>query len=213
MKYLIYPIGFVAIPLMLVVFFPTLWWAILHIKLYMWLLLGMLAYFLLRKIPFYAQNERWLQIESHERMHAVAGMFFMRKIHSLEVYEDHGQVVHSVGRFGDLFISLAPYCYPRITYIMILLRIVGSNASLYVFDFLIGLTLGFYILCYWVEARPFQTDIHKHGYLRSALFILMMWIFNGTLVLLCIREGFVNAILYMAQTYWETLVSWWNFIF
>lgn len=179
----------------------------------MWFIFGIGSYFLLRRIPFFFKNERFLQVTSHESLHAITGIFFLRKIYSLEAYDDHGVMTHSRGRFGDIFIALAPYCFPILTYVVILFRIVGANAQLQVFDFFIGLTLGFYILCYWIEARPYQTDIQFQGYLRSVLFILMMWIFHASLILLCIRKGFVNAITYLFQQYWETIVSWWNFIF
>ena len=75
---------------------------------YKWLLGGAAAYLLIRKIGLFARNEQWLQTTSHESTHALVGMLFLHKIHSLQAGDGSGVVYHSGGRFGSLFISLAP---------------------------------------------------------------------------------------------------------
>jgi len=212
-KYIVYALAVLLLPILMVNFFPILWWAVLHIKIYMWFMIGILAFFLLRKIPFYAKNEEILQTHSHELTHAIVGIIFLQEILSIESEKNRGVVWHRGGKFGGIFISLAPYCFPVFVYAVILFRIIGANSQLYVFDILIGLILGFYLLCFWKDTRLEQSDLQRYGPVCSMIFILMMWFFHASLILLCIRKGFVNAITYLFQQYWGTLVNWWNLIF
>ena len=132
MKYLFYPIAILLLALTCAEFFPVLMYACKHIAVYQWLLYGIGAYFIIRRFNFFSRNEQWLQTTSHEVTHAIVGMMFFHKIHSLQANEDHGVVYHSGRKIGDIFISLAPYCLPILTYAFLLLRIMGANRMLYV---------------------------------------------------------------------------------
>jgi hypothetical protein len=193
--------------------FPVLVYGIKHIRVYQWMLLGLAAYFIIRRLSFFSRNEPWLQTTSHEVTHAIVGMLFFHKIHSLQANEDHGVVYHSGRRFGDIFISLAPYCLPVLTYVILLFRIIGSNQMLYIFDLLIGFSLAFHILCFCKQTRLAQPDIQRQGYLRAFLFIFVSWFFNATIILLSIRKGIIGAITYIFPKYWNDIVEFWNFVF
>ncbi len=164
MKYLYYPIVVILLALTLVEFVPTFSWACNHISRYQWMLYGMGIYFVIRMIPFYERNEQWLQTFSHELSHTVVGMMFFQKIHSFHAEENQGIVWRSGRPIGDIFISLAPYCLPIFTYAFLLLRIIGADKMLYVFDLFIGFTLAFHLVCFWKQTRPYQTDIQQQGY-------------------------------------------------
>lgn len=213
LSFLFYPVAVLLIALTCAEFFPALMFAFKHLALYQWMLYGIIAYFIIRKFGFFAKNEPWLQTTSHEVTHAIVGMMFFHKIHSLESTETHGVVYHSGRKFGDIFISLAPYCLPVATFALILVRIIGANKMLHVFDILIGFTLAFHIVCFWTQTRPDQPDIQGKGILRSYLFIIIAWLFNSTLILLTIRKGIVGAVTYVFPQYWNDLVSWWHVIF
>ncbi len=210
---LYYPLLILIIALAATQFFPAVAWAATHLKVYAWFLGGMAAYFVLRRIRPLAVNEAWMQTFSHELSHTVVGMMFLHKIHSFRADERSGVMSHSGRGFGMIFISLAPYCLPLFTYLLLLLRILGAAKSLYIFDVLIGFTLAFHITCFWVQTRPYQTDIQGQGYGRSALFILACWIFNATAIIMAIRMGIVNAFCHMFKGYWHDLCSWVTFIF
>lgn len=213
MKYLFYPIAILLLILTCSEFFPIFMYACKHIAVYQWVLYGMATYFIIRRFSFFSRNEQWLQTTSHEATHAIVGMMFFHKIHSLQANEDHGVVFHSGKKVGDIFISLAPYCLPILTYAFLLLRIMGANKMLYVFDLFIGFTLAFHLVCFCSQTRLYQPDIQTHGYIKSFLFLFVAWFFNATIILLSIRKGIVGAITYIFPKYWNDIIGWWNFIF
>lgn len=208
-----YPIWLLLLVLTCIEFFPVVAESFKNILSYQWLLYGMAAYFIIRRFKFFARNEMWLQTTSHETTHALVGMMFFHKIHSLQANEDNGVVYHSGQKFGDLFISLSPYCFPVLTYVLLFMRIMCANKMLYVFDILIGFTLAFYIVCFCKQTGLYQTDIQKQGYVRSFIFLFTAWFFNATIILLSIKRGIIGAIKYIFPEYWGNLVDWWNFIF
>lgn len=213
MKYLFYPITILILALACTEFFPALSYALGHIARYQWMLYGIAIYFIIRRFRFFARNEKWMQTTSHEGTHAIVGTMFLHKIHSLQANEDNGMVYHSGKKFGSIFIALAPYCLPVLTYAFLLMRIIGDDKMLYVFDLLIGFTLAFHIVCFWEQTRPNQTDIIRVGYVKASLFILSAWFFNATIILLSIRKGIVGAVCYLFPQYWNDIVNWWNIIF
>ncbi len=203
MKYLSYPIITLLLILTLFVFIPIVIWGALNIATYQWMLYGMVGYIVIRQL-FFKKNERWIQTFAHELSHTIVSIMFFRKIHSFHAEEGSGVIYHSgKRRFGDIFISLAPYCLPYLTYIFLLLSLIGAANMMYIFDLLIGFTFAFHIDCFSKQTRPYQTDIQKHGYIRSYLFIATALIFNTSIVLLSIRQGVVNAVINLFSQYWS----------
>ncbi len=213
MKYLIYPILVFLFVLTLVGFWSAFMCAFKFIVLYQWFLCGLTTYFIVRRFSFFSRNELWLQTISHEVTHALVGLMFFHKIHSLEAYEDHGAVLHSGRKFGNMFISLAPYCLPLFTYVLLMLRVIGDDRTLYVFDVLIGFTLAFHLVCFWKQTGLRQPDIQQYGYFKAFLFIVVALLFNLTIVLLSIRKGIIGAFVYLFCSYWDDIVNWWSMIF
>lgn len=212
MKYIYYPAVLLFLIMAFVEFIPICTYAVNHIWLYQWLLYGMAIYFILRKSSIFSRNEQWLQTTSHEMTHAVVGMMFFHKIHSLQANEGYGEVQHSGKRLGGIFISLSPYCLPIFTFALLFLRIMAANKMLYVFDLLIGFSLAFHIVCFATQTRFNQPDIINQGYVRAGLFIVAAWLFNATIILLSIRKGIIGAITYIFPQYWNDLVHWWNVV-
>ena len=212
MKILYYPIILICLALTIIEFIPTVAFASTHVATYQWLLYGMAGYFVLTLLPFVRKNIEWLQTFSHELTHTIVGLLFFRKIHSFSAEQGTGMMTHSGCRFGSIFISLSPYCLPIFTYAFLLLRIIGDASMLYVFDIFIGITLAFHISCFWRQTGLYQTDIQSEGYIRSFLFIIWGWVFNASVILLSIRKGIVDTMMYLFPRYWQTLLQWWDYI-
>lgn len=212
MKYLFYPIALLLLALTSVEFYSVVVYTAIHIAQYQWFLYGLVAFFILQHIKFLSRNMEFLQTATHEVTHAIVGMLFFHKIHSMNVNEDSGEVYHSGSR-GAILISLAPYCLPIFTFAFMLLSLLSAEDKLFIFHLLIGFTLGFHLLCCWKQTRLYQPDIKRQGYVRAILFIAIAWFFNATLILLTIRRGVMGAITYLFPQYWHDLVDLWNFIF
>ena len=194
-------------------FWLTFKWMTLHLKPYMWFFIGFGAYFVLMLIPPVKKNEDILQITSHEITHLIVALLFFKKIISREVTKEGGVVWYSGRKYGELFISLAPYTLPIFTFFFLLLRIIGAWESLYIFDVLIGFTLAFHCLCFIKQTRPYQTDISSNGYLLSYLFIVCFLLFNMTIILLSIRKGIIKANLDLFPNYWKDLLEIFKHVF
>ena len=213
LRILSYPLIILLIALGITAIIPVIGWSISHYSAFMWVGVGMAAYFVLSIIRIFNKNLEWLRTFSHELSHTIVGMMFLRKIHSFEAGEGEGEMSHSGGlRFGTIFISLAPYCLPIFTYLLLFLRELSAANSLYIFDIMIGFTAAFHIGCFRSQIGTHQTDITSVGILRSYLFIFAMWVVNLTILLLSIRYGVIDAFKTLAVEYWSTVVSWWHIV-
>ena len=208
-RILTFPLIIITIALGITEFIPIIKWSIAHYIIYKWVGLGIAIYFTLSIIRLFNKNLEWLRTFSHELSHTVVGLMFLRKIHSFEAGQGEGVISHSGGlRFGTIFISLAPYCLPLFTYMLLFMRELGATSSLYIFDIMIGITLAFHIGCFRRQIGTHQTDITSVGVFKSYLFILAMWIVNLTIILLSIRIGVLSAFKSLAIDYWNDLQEW-----
>lgn len=210
-RILSYPLIILLIALGITEIVPVIKWAIGHYMVYKWVGAGMAGYIVLSILRIFNKNLEWLRTFSHELSHTIVGMMFLRKIHSFEVGEGEGEMSHSGGlRFGAIFISLAPYCLPIFTYLLLFLRELGAQNSLYIFDIMIGFTAAFHISCFRRQIGTYQSDIRSMGILRSYLFIFAMWTLNLTVLLLSIRYGVIDAYKNLAVEYYDHIISWWK---
>lgn len=210
-KILFYPIILLLIAVSVVTIIPVIKWVIGHYIIYRYLAMGMGGFIVLSILRIFNKNLEWLRTFSHELSHTVVGLLFFRKIHSFQAEIGTGVMSHSGGlRFGDIFISLAPYCLPLFTYILLFLRELGASSSLYIFDIMIGFTTAFHISCFRRQIGSYQSDITSVGILRSYLFIFAMWVVNLTILLLSIRMGVLESFKELAIDYWDTITDWWQ---
>ena len=122
-------------------------------------------------------------------------------------------VQHSGRNIGGIFISLAPYCLPIVTYLILFFRIIGADSMLYVFDLFIGFSLAFHVVCFWKQTRPNQPDIKQYGIIGSYLFIAIALLFNASIILMSIRKGIVDSAIYLFSSYWDTIIKWIEVVF
>jgi hypothetical protein len=176
-------------------------------------LCGILANYLLSRISVFSKNKEHLRALSHELTHWIVGLMFLRKIHTLNVGERTGYVEHSGGRFGDIFIGLSPYCFPILTIFMLLLRLVIAPDFIWGFDVLVGLSIGFHIGCFSSQIGRHQTDITCRGVAKSYMFIVASWIFFLLLIIFSIRFNIWTAVKLIFVGYWDTLEAFIKIIF
>lgn len=203
--YLAIPVILILFAIIIVPFGEVLRGVVQHIDKYLWFALGIVAYLVIRRLPIYQKNESWFMTTSHELTHAVVGIMFFHKIHSFASGERGGVVWHS-GRRGSMFISLAPYCLPIFTFLFMLLRLLGSDSSMPIFDVIIGLTLAFHIHCFIAQTHLSQPDITGNGVVVSFMFIITALVLNTSIILLTITHGLINAVVHLAVRYWDMLL-------
>jgi len=181
-----------------------------RIKLHRYVLYGFLVFFPFLIIPRIRKNVHWLMTFTHEFTHMFFALIFFRKMHRLNVSEKDSHVSFSGGWFGRKIITLAPYCIPIFTLVMLPWRLTTPTASklyLHIIDILIGFTYAFHVIMWARQTRFHQSDIEGVGKLRSMLIILIAWIVGLCIVLMTPSSGVQLA---FARAFWlypEALVT------
>lgn len=181
-------------------------------QIYIPLFCGVVGNAVLSFIPIFSKNKEHLMVLSHELTHWAVSLLFFRKIHTLNVGENSGYITHSGGKFGDIFISLSPYCFPILTFFLLLFRLIIAKDSLVGFDIFVGLTLGFHIGCFASQMSIHQSDISSHGIPKSYMFIVASWIFFTLVILFSIRYNIMTSLKMICTGYWGTLTAFWDMI-
>lgn len=147
----------------------------------MFLAIGVVLCIILQK-TLLKKNLDLLQTMSHEGAHMLVGGIFLRqKFTSFKASASDGGEVNYLGR-RNIFMSLAPYYLPYLTFGLLLIRLMIKPECLPVIDTLIGVSLMFHISCWAVQIRSYQTDLRNHGLFRSYLFIVTLIAFNFAIV-------------------------------
>jgi hypothetical protein len=166
---------------------------LLNAKIYKGLFLGMAIYTALAliRINFIKQNGRWLRVFSHEFTHVIFSILFFNRIKSFRVgglFDDGGKVeFYGTPNFA---ISLAPYCFQLFTFVFLIIRLITDQTMSIVVDVFIGIAFLFHLTTFWKQARPFQSDIQRHGYIFSYTFIILINLIFIGMIFSVIKGGF-----------------------
>jgi hypothetical protein len=138
---------------------------------------------------------RWVYVFGHEVTHVLAAWSVGGKVHDMEVRSDGGHV--DLSRSGA-FISLAPYCVPIYTVLVVVGYRVAQwlypgRLGLGVFLALMGVTLAGHLLmtgeCLWQRRQP---DLAAAGGLVFSLAVIA--ICNGLVVMVLTKALFPRAV-------------------
>ena len=175
-------------------------------KLYEWVAVGCLAYLPLHwllsgNMPFFATF-------SHELTHIVVSLIFLRRINSFHAEQGTGEVYTQytglISSLSDIPVSLAPYCLPIFTYLLLFLRCLISVQNLWMFDIAIGMTVAFHLYCFRVQTASFQTDINRFPLLMSYVYIHTARLINICIIAMafaptCQRGVFSSMWMYLTH--------------
>lgn len=165
-----------------ILLFPTRVTVMQQLSLYQWVALGMLIYDIFQLCV--RKNIEFLETMSHEWTHIFVAMLFLRRVHSFHAEERTG-LVQTSGRdpISHVPQSLAPYCLPVITYLLLAVRCLIAESGLWIFDILIGITLSFYLFCFEHQTGSYQTDINRYPLFFSYLYIWTCRLLNTAIIL------------------------------
>lgn len=182
-------------------------WGLLHPKVYLWFAIGFLSYLVLKGLL--RKNHNFLETFTHELTHTIVGLVFFQKIHSFQATDSKGGAIYHSGKFKkNVFISLAPYCLPIYTFALLIIRLWIASKFLWIFELLIGLTVGFHIITIKKQIGRYQSDIQDCGIFFSYLFIWAFIMLNLALIIWSMRSGIDGAII----KWWQNLVYVWGVI-
>ena len=152
-------------------------------------------------------NLEAMETFAHERTHQIVALFLGRRLHSFHSEQHSGMIYTSGSEHTHLFVALAPYCLPRITLVYIIARVMIKPEWIWVYDMIIGLSLGFHGVCIYKQTRKKQTDINQFPLHFSYLYIATFLLLNITIILVCIGKDY-NIL----ETLNYIIDNWVNFI-
>lgn len=147
---------------------PIVWKLFLKIADLMYMWVGIIA-FVLTYFFWLKTRLRFLQSLDHELAHAITSLMFGNKLIELYVHDRMGGHVqyYSRGR-GQILISLVPYVVRLpILFVLLLSALVQERTGVKLVHCLFGVTLAYSYISILEEAKPYQTDLTKHGLLFS----------------------------------------------
>ena len=190
------------------IFFPTPPMTVSgNLDMYLWTAVGAVAYTLLRGLL--RKNIVWLETFSHELTHIVVSLMPFRKIHSFRAGQGSGEVTTSGSDVSRVFVSLAPYCLPIFTYLLLFFRPLIKADSLYVYDILVGISIAFHAICFKTQTGNHQPDINRFPLFFSYLYIAAALLFNLNTILVSYwsSKNVFTAFVYSLQSMWEGTTS------
>lgn len=140
---------------------------------YLFFAIGGVVYFLLAKLA--KKNISFFHTFTHEFAHMIVGLLFGKKIVSFYAGSSDGGVIKLNGKL-NIFIILAPYCLPTLTYLFLLLPLITHLPDWYMG--FVGLSLAFHLHAFKRQTRADQSDIQRNGVVLSMLFIFTFLMFN-----------------------------------
>lgn len=206
-------VSYILLPVTLVLSVIGFWHCLLDsyldFKQYVWVGIGMIVCLLLGLLL--RKNKLILQTFAHEGAHAIVGLMFMKKINRIQVNASgNGFVEHHGGH--NIFITLAPYCFTYLTYLMLLVRTLIMPQYLYIIDILVGLTFLFHLSCFMSQTRNYQPDILSFGLVRSYMFIFTFLFFNFSIIIYSIRVNLWPAFTIFFHDLWNNIVWCYSFL-
>lgn len=166
------------------VFFPkklTMWH---QLALYKWTAIGCALYVFLRR---HMKNVSLLEAFSHESTHMIVALLFRRRIHAFACKDDGSGIISTSGnnKLGEFLMTLAPYCLPICTYVLLFIRPHIYYNSLWAFDLFIGLSMAFHYYCFKSQTNICQPDIQQYPPIFSMLFIITTTLMNLCIIWVC----------------------------
>lgn len=152
------------------------------------ILSGFVGYMLLWWFLFRKQVVgSYLSTLEHELTHALFAIITGHSITSMRVtMKEGGQVVYKGGE-GNWLIIIAPYFFPTITMVLLLIRMfIVPNVW---FEAGIGISIGFHVGSTFYETHGGQTDLKKAGWIFSFLFLPGANLFTYTMISQYLNNG------------------------
>ena len=150
---------------------------------YLWVIGGACVFPLMNK--YFVKNIDMIKVFTHESAHMVLGMLLFRRIHSFHAEDSGNGAVSSSGNDRLLFVTVfAPYCFPVITFPLLMFRCLVAVEYMPIIDVIIGISIGIHIVCAKEQTRSDQPDIKRYPLWFSYTYIISALLFDISLILM-----------------------------
>lgn len=159
-----------------------------NLGLYWWFTVGIVVYIIFRLsvVPRFDGIRYALELketDSHESLHSFVAMLLGRRVTEKVVKQRTGHIMSSGPEWSHTFTSLAPYTLPLVTYMGLAVRALIAWQSTWLFDIILGITMGFYLVRFANETRTYQTDINRFPTKWFPFLYIAVWtVFNFNVI-------------------------------
>ena len=166
------------------------------------LLIGFFGYLILWRIIFkrHAIGSYFSTLE-HECTHGIFAILTGNSVKGMKVTAHEGGHLSYEGE-GNWLITVAPYFFPTITVLLMLVRIfIDYN---YWFEVIIGASIAFHLTSTYLETHGAQTDLQNVGKKFALLFLPSANIIIYILIIIYVQSGFeslVSAVEYFSNEF------------
>jgi hypothetical protein len=143
---------------------------------------GAALYFTLWRLFIRFWRTTLLSTLEHELTHALFAILTLHRVVGLRTTWNQGGHVEYQGR-GNWLITVAPYFFPTICFVQILLAALIPMLRSPVVDALIGAAFAYHVTSTLRETHPGQTDLQKSGFLFCFAFLPTANLLSNGLVL------------------------------
>lgn len=187
-----------------------------QLEIFKWVAVGFISFAILRR--YLKGNLEFAETFSHELTHTVFAFLFNLQVVEFHAKQDSGYMMATQRNvFKGVPISLAPYCFPLFTFILLSFRCMMDFHGLWIFDILIGCTICFHFFCFKTQIGNHQPDINQYPLLLSYSYILTSWLIVFCLVVPAFfpnmnGHGTVGPLYNYGifSAIWRLLGEWWN---
>lgn len=152
------------------------------------IIIGFLGYMVLWTLLFRRQAfGSYLSTLEHECTHGLFAILTGHTIRAMTVTSKNGGQIAYSGGEGNWLIVIAPYFFPTVTVILLLIRMfIQPN---YWFEIGVGVSIGFHIGSSFYETHTGQTDLQKVGMFFSFCFLPAANLLTYTFIASYLRSG------------------------
>lgn len=154
-----------------------------QLEMFQWATIGFVIFAIVRR--FLKGNLDMAQVFSHEFTHLVTAGVVSGELYEMHVYRDHGYVMTAHHKDMAMPVSLAPYCFPVFTIMLLSFRWMLDFHGMWLFDIVVGASLAFHIGCFKAQIGNYQTDIKSYPLALSYTYIVTMWLLMFCLIIPC----------------------------
>lgn len=157
----------------------------------LWFLAGGVAYYLVFGLVW-RKYRNLIHTTIHEWLHAFMCMIMFRDVVSVQSTSDQGGVMYHRGD-ANIFIALAPYTLPILTYLTLIIASVMPSAVKWPY-ILVGFTFFLHMHAFKRQTRLDQPDLQESGIYRSVVFIATFLPMNIAICLYALKNTLWSGI-------------------
>lgn len=149
---------------------------------------------------FFKRQWYYLKTLEHELTHILVGLLFLKVPVGMRVTAFDGGRADYVGfgATGETWIALAPYFFPTLPFIILLIaRLIGVEGLGVIL--VLGFGTSFHIFTTWEETHATQSDIRKVGLFRAVLILPLMNLLSVGIIFSYVVDSLPTVAMFLAE--------------